>query len=253
MAVIITKIVEVANEANQKETCKKSVLMYSKTVIGGKPLSDSIKCPTKYITIKSNSDDEAKRTIANEMYDCWDNFGQGKLELFDTKNENFCAVCSVIGFSGVKGDIDGFSEFLANEKIPTRDETYLEFLIGESQDNLKEQTAYADSEFKINTEAEYAVMFTYSKKSRMSTIAKSAIGIVTGAVLAAGGVFLIATGVGIPAGIVVIANAAVIGGTIGGFTGSQSGSKQSEWQAAVMLVNSSDVGNIGCTYLQKTK
>ncbi|PIU30367.1 hypothetical protein COT07_01055 [Candidatus Woesearchaeota archaeon CG07_land_8_20_14_0_80_44_23] len=253
MAVIIPKIVGVANEANQKEKCKESVLIYSRAATWGLPLSDSIKCPTKYIKISTNNDYEAERTIANEMYDCWDNFGQGKQELFGTQNEDFCVVCSVISFSGKEREISGFDEFLANEKIPTREETYLEFLTGETLENQGQQSPNADGGFSINTGKEYAVMFTYAKKSRMSIIAKTTIGAVSGAVLAVGGVILIATGIGAPVGLASLSAAAAVGMSSGFLIGSQSGSKTSEWQAAVMLVNSSDVGNIGCTYLQKTK
>jgi hypothetical protein len=240
----------VANESNQKETCKKSVLIYSTAARWGMPLSDSIKCPTKYITISTNNNYDAERTIANEMYDCWDNFGQGKQELFGAQNENFCVVCSVISFSGVKGDIDGFSEFLANEKIPTRDETYFEFLSPDSTDyqSLKDEAAAADSQFSIDTSSSYAVMLMYAKKSRWSTISKTATGATIGTVAAA--VILIATGVGSPVGIALLLGTGMSAGAV---VGGSSGAKSSEWQAAVMLVNSSDVGNIGCTYLQKTK
>ena len=247
-----------AEENAQKQICKKSVLMYSKLMIGGKPLSESIKCPTKYISLQSSKNNlEIEKTIANEMYECWDNFGQGKLELFDTKNEKFCVICSSIGFSGAQKEITGLGSFLATEKTPLGNETYLQFLAGgiENYELLKSQTESLDSKFKIDTSKQYGIMFVYAKKSRMSTIAKIGIG---AGVAAAGviGIALIASHVGVPVGIAFIKYtiyAASATAVAGGYGGSQTGAEESEWQASVMFVPTEEIQNIGCTDIPKTK
>jgi hypothetical protein len=256
--IIISKISEVAGTASEKETCKQSIIMYSTLALGGKPLTDSIKCPTKYLSLSSSKSNlEIQKTIANEMYDCWDNFGQGKLELFDTKNENFCVVCSSVSFSGAQKEISGFGGFLAAQKIPGKDETYLEFLGQnfEDYDLLKSQAESPDNTFKIDTSEQYAVMFVYAKQARMSTIAK--IGIGAGAA-AAGviGIALIASGVGAPigiAGIAFIAKTAAVAAAVGGYGGSKAGADASEWQASVMLVQTDEITGIGCTNIPKNK
>ncbi|MCX6709846.1 MAG: hypothetical protein NTV63_02720 [Candidatus Woesearchaeota archaeon] len=244
-----------AEENAQKQICKQSVLMYSKLMIGGKPLSESIKCPTKYISLPSSkSNSEIEKTIANEMYECWDNFGQGKLELFDTRNEKFCVICSSIKFSGAQKEIYGLGSFLATEKTPLGNETYLEFLgTGiEDYEILKNQAQSLDSEFKIDTSKQYGIMFVYAKKSRMSTIAK--IGIGAGIAATAGiGLGLIASGAGLPVGIVIIAKAAAIASVTGSIIGSQAGADDSLWHPAVMFVETEKISEIGCTDIPKTK
>jgi len=44
-------------------------------------LPSDIKCPTKYVKVDATNDEEIKKELADIVYDCWDQFGQGKLEL----------------------------------------------------------------------------------------------------------------------------------------------------------------------------
>jgi hypothetical protein len=54
---------------------------------------------------------------------------QGKKEIFDTEDNNYCVVCSRLEFEK-KTEISGFTEYLNSRNAPLKDETYLEYLSG---------------------------------------------------------------------------------------------------------------------------
>ncbi|MEM3370661.1 MAG: hypothetical protein QXW00_02955 [Candidatus Woesearchaeota archaeon] len=251
---LIYREIYLANDENaEKEICKESVLLYSKTaVVSGKPLSDSLRCPTKYLKLDPK-DAEVKNKIANELYDCWDNFYRGQLELFDPQNGRFCVVCSVISFSEKNKKIDGFSSYLASTKIYGKNETYLEFLSNGVGSNYDLQAKYLDYNFQIDTSNTYAVILLYDKISRMSYMKKAEIGGISG--LAAGGVvagvIISLTGVGLVAGIIITATSLVAGAASGAIIGTQAGASKSEWTAAVALLDEKELQSINCDYLVK--
>ena len=252
LGLILKTIYEQNTGVSDKQMCKDSIMLYSKTAMfAGRPISQSIKCPTRYLKlpVEDNKDVEAaKKEIASQMYDCWDNFGRGKLELFDPKNGRFCVVCAVISFSSPNKKIDGFVEYLNQNRIPGRNETYAQFL-GNSEEVEFEQGV---DKFEIDTSKVYAVMLTYDKRSRLSTLTKATTGFIVGAAASVAGVALIMSGIGAPVGIGVLAAAATIGGTASAVIASQTGAENSEWTAGVILEDENSVADIGCDYIVKT-
>ncbi len=240
---VILPLKETAEANSEKEACQKSVLMHSKLRIETKPISESIKCPTKFITIEETNATKIKQEIANQMFDCWDNFGEGKLELFDAQSEKFCVVCSVLNFKE-KRILTGFTDFLATEKIPTRDITYLEYFTGQESANpqIAEQLEIAKQE--IDTGKEYAVVFTYAKTAYWSNFGKAGLGAIIGIV---GGVALSFTGIGAPVGL------ALIGGSIGTAIGGSLKTSPPEWNAAIVLIPEENITELECTSIPKTK
>lgn len=111
-----------------------------------------------------------KRVIANEMYDCWDQFGQGKLP-FWTGGERRCIICSEITFESDWLDVDGleafpeemakkdiipdFGGFLNTQKIaPNNPDTYSDFYPGKFEED-----------FIVNTKVDTNIVFKSIGKS----------------------------------------------------------------------------------------
>ena len=126
-----------------KSMCKESVrtaagakIVWEGSVVIGDRMP--ISCGTKYITrsYKEKDEDKIKQEIANAMYECWDNFHRGTLEIFDTTDQNFCVVCSRLDFPEYKkrpGErkINDFVEFLLDKQVPLKGMSYYTFLQGE--------------------------------------------------------------------------------------------------------------------------
>ncbi|PIY60623.1 hypothetical protein COY95_00840, partial [Candidatus Woesearchaeota archaeon CG_4_10_14_0_8_um_filter_47_5] len=115
---------ELLKSKSDSDLCRKSVqdmvLARKAVTIEGSDLTDllgmrvNLNCPTHYYRIKDKEDDVIKRAVADEMAGCWDRFGRGELEIFDTKDNNYCVVCSRLEFSEKK-EIPGFNRFLLEE------------------------------------------------------------------------------------------------------------------------------------------
>lgn len=126
-----------------------------------------IRCPTQDIIIKKGTDAEQKRQLANALSDCWEEFGQGKLELFKESNI-YCAVCHTIRFADKGKDLTGFSDYLFNTNMlpPRSDLKYADFLAGYS---TPEAEKYAADILKnkgddtIHTDRVYSTLFVYAK------------------------------------------------------------------------------------------
>lgn len=126
-----------------KSMCKESVrtaagakIVWEGSVVIGDRMP--ISCGTKYITrsYTEKDEDKIKQEIAGAMFDCWDNFHRGTLEIFDTTDQNFCVICSRLDFPKYKKGqpdrkIDGFIEFLLNKQVPLKGMSYYTFLQGE--------------------------------------------------------------------------------------------------------------------------
>ena len=57
------------------------------------------KCKTEYIDVPK---DKELKFIAKQMAGCWDMYLEGKTELFDTDDGNYCAICSRLTFKDKK-------------------------------------------------------------------------------------------------------------------------------------------------------
>jgi Ca2+/Na+ antiporter len=274
---------DILRSKSQKEICKSDV--YGQTAMGIKPLKNierigelidnrhefvsDINCPTQEVVIKEKLDTKdgqtkAKKQIASAMYDCWDQFGEGKLELFESKTgtEMYCVMCHHITFKQKDKEIKGFVDYLSDNTIPGSSEvTYTEYLTGyqtletlsvfkENMDNFMQQHDAKE----IITSSDYAVTFFYYKQGYIDKIKSTALGMVGGAVVGTVGGGL---SVGVVVGAVTISTggAAAIGlaifalGTsIGAVVGSD---KSADWNSGVMLVplQSENLKDLKCGYL----
>jgi len=241
--------------ANQN--CKNSVRAAMLGNVQGMDFAKEINCPTQYKTLKGD-EEQIKKQIAEEMWTCWDNFGQGKYELFSATTDNFCAICSVIDFdkTAKEGNIEinNFEEYIKSRRV-LQSNSLVEKMMGIKHEELMfNPESMPTIEYNIDTEKEYSVVFTYAKEGFWSTGKKAVIwGTAAGVVT---GVVLIATGVGSPVGIAVIAATV---GIAGAATAAAVPTPEAEpdqqkgdaalWKAGIVLIEKGRISELGCTNL----
>lgn len=248
-----------------KEGCRQSVLQNSfRITVGGTELIQPFKelnCPTITEKVDKVDNDRVFRVLANNLYDCWDKFGQGRIKFLDPQTKDYCIICSRIEFQGeAKGrKIPGFLEFLATKKIADEkglqysNLTYMEFLtpyqtkegLLDKFENIKEDN--------INTNFDYATMFILYKtqnEGRLELGSKAFIIGCLGAAIGTGIVFVAAGPAAIPFGAVF--GSACTTSAVAGVGGAYifGSDRSAEWGARTILVPYQDISKLGCDSLQ---
>lgn len=166
---MIQKVDQGTSKGYDKQLCKQSVIMNSK---GRLPVLNNEKfvldCPTRYVTFdkhkiitesRNYKDEEkmcelkfgesynqcflnkANEKIANMLFDCWDQFAAGRLQVLDTWNneERQCVLCSrfdfseevYVAFKSDVGDLEiGFTRYRNDDDIE-QDFTLQKYMLGE--------------------------------------------------------------------------------------------------------------------------
>lgn len=216
----------------------------------------SNKCKTEYLTVPK---DKELDFIAKKLAVCWDMYLEGREELFDTQDNNYCAMCSVLTFEENK-ELKGLTSHLMSKKVPWElGKTYYEYLnrIVVKRENLEEvrNAELAGSIASIRTDAPYAVMFVEGKDinpgslTGATSIEQGAVGLVIGGI--GGGLVLV--GAGLCATVVgCLIGAAFIGiggGALGFFTGSN---YNPDIDSRVLLwrYTNQDLSKLKCTILE---
>jgi len=175
-----------------KEACRDSVLLRAsimekgilEKVVSVPPLNCKTRyyCITKgqkcedekYVPVVVKDENDIKEAIANYMYDCWDQLGEGKRDFLYSGKRSL--ICSVVKFENeVKNEypsISGFYNYLTIHTIPGGNITFIKYLTG--IDDLTGKVKIQDD--KMTTNVDYAVIFTSFKGEgviRTSTIFSS--------------------------------------------------------------------------------
>lgn len=86
-----------------------------------------------------NTQEEIYRVLAEEMANCWWMFGEGKIDYIGKdwfKRDNYCSICSQIGFDNSIKEISGideelnkdlFYDYLAKTPVPNKEINYAEY------------------------------------------------------------------------------------------------------------------------------
>ena len=184
------------------------------------------RCKTEYLKVPK---DQELNFMAKKLASCWDQYLEGKELLFETRDNTYCVVCSVLYFDDKDKEISDFSSYLFENQVPFKRElSYMEYLnrvIITDKDIDSVKNAELSGDLKpIATNTDYAVLFVQGENvyprsviaassvqtSMWGTIIGGTIGFVLVAVgavtcpftgIAAGGTcWLIAVGVGVAAG-----------------------------------------------------
>jgi len=175
-----------------KETCRDSVLLRASIIEKGMlekivsvpPLNCKTRyyCITKgekcedekYIPVTVKDENDIKEAIANYMYDCWDELGEGKRDFLYSGKRSL--ICSVIRFENkVKNDypsVSGVYSYMASHNIPGGNLSFIKYLTG--IDDLTGKVKIEGD--KLTTNVDYAIVFTGFKGKgtlRTSTVLSS--------------------------------------------------------------------------------
>ena len=167
---ILSLIFSGSGSAVDREVCRDWVLLKAQSKILGRPLvGENTPCKTDIIEIKKTDEYEIKQDIANEMYDCWYQFGGGNQDFLGDwdwfKGNNWCFICSKIDFSekvqNEVPEIIDFSDFLATEPMPLYEEkTFFEYFYG-----VEGEISIDDFPVNLDTSTPLYIVFFADKKA----------------------------------------------------------------------------------------
>src|SRR3989344_8478817 len=194
MILFLYKANILAKDTAGKQLCRQSVEANARLKLSGLDFSQAIQCQTRYEKIKGAENEKIKRDTANLLADCWYQYGEGELELFDTnlfgtQNDVFCAVCHQIEYEEKGRKINGFLNYLVTESPPNARDTYYDYLTPFSSKQASEKLLESNAPDFINTDFDYATVFVYAKKkgfwSKVTTAgALGTVGLVAGGTVA---------------------------------------------------------------------
>jgi len=192
MMFFVQQITMYSYDIGQKKSCEESVKNNARRlVIMGTDLTDkygstaAINCRTDYKPIDSSDDEKIKRELANKMVDAWDMFGKGELELFATEDETYCVITHVVSFKKT-GELDGFTNYLADMDAPKKGMRYIEFFQGRKMEDGELTTFENKFEDTIDLDKEQAIVFIMNKDAHLGKLASAIwighnVGFLTGA------------------------------------------------------------------------
>ncbi len=283
LGVLVYTVTDTIQEATRYRTCKTSVQTHAKLLDNGlKAKVEEIKCPANKITLKGN-EQKVKGQLAEEMRECWDLYGEGKLNLFNGDGV-FCSVCSIIEAEETK-EVTAFRKYLVDAYVPGKGYSYLSYLQDfESQDAKivqdYEQAISRESvneKMIFNDDERYAVIFVdikgqdllsnYIKRSPQfaaaggtmvvgaaTAITGAGIAVATGVFFIKGGLGASATGIGATVGLVTagVGTLLVIGGGAYAAIQARIAAKDFEHYSEVLLrpyTNETLTKEINCTHI----
>ena len=216
-------------------------------------------CRTEKVTVPSGKEYEA---IAKKMALCWDEYLQGKEEVFQTQDANYCAFCSVLEFEDKNKKLNELSKYLASNKPQLSEENYLKYLsqVDSTGDKIMSLENLELNNLDIDTSKKLAVMFVMYEDKYPGTILNqpriltASEGVAGGTVIGAslmglsyvGGLALCSTFVGCSAGAFLMAGA-------GGMSGFLIGSDRSaDWSAKILVTeyDKQKLEQLKCTQLE---
>lgn len=259
-------------EETKKQLCRDSVLQRGSTVLSSEAIP--LNCKQSYICISQDnncdnfagnpdsvvevdSKDEVYDALAEEMADCWSQFGEGKVRYVDDTlfSELSCSICSQVVFDSSIKELmgaDSFSqkelyEYLIKDR-PGKTMTYSEYIFGFNYDNPEDLLAEGTQFGLINLDSPYYVLMGIS--SDISTLKWVGVG---AAVLAGGAVLwalvpLTSIGLLTTGGALFVGGSATVGGTVGGvFAGITDSTSAGDFlRPTIIGKNSEEFSKIQC-------
>jgi len=261
LVMIILLITRNSQQTLKDSACEKSIRAHIETLkITKGAMVPDIDCPTKEITIKGDKEN-AEHQIAESMRECWKTWQEGKANMF-SKETSYCHVCYILDFDK-KMTIDNFDKYLSTTKVKGKDYTYTKYLTGYGNDAaysselLEKNMDLNQFSTSIDTSKKQAVIFYYSKDSKVLEAIKSQIsGMAKGATIGAiaGGVIFGVAGLicgpfsetCVP---VFAKGGVLVGGGIGMFIGNYASEDFPQWYAMTILREHSEqsLKEMGCT------
>lgn len=214
------------------------------------------KCKTEYVTVPKGREIEL---TARKMATCWDMYLEGKEEIFDTVDNNYCAVCSVLTFEN-KQEVKGLTQYLIKNNAPNKEETYFQYLsntVVTNDEFMKIKNSNLNDLHIIDASKSQAVMFVMYKdaypgswtgySSTRNAVAGATAGPILTTLAVVTGYGLCSTGVGCLLGAFLVG--AVGGGEIGYAIGSGYGPDMNS-KIILWPYTQEDLSKLKCTVLE---
>jgi hypothetical protein len=191
---VLYKSSDAMRSTADRTACRTSIAMNEKAHFRGMSLMpDSLACPINYLTIGAKNERAVQRAVADEMKLCWDDFKQGKAELFD-ESAVFCSVCSIIDFDHKEKRLN-FLEYLKTTSYDEGDLSYMDYFMGYKMPTIEHiDASYLDTQqmdsiekFTLDTSKMYSIVFVHIKGKDAFSRFKDNLGTIqTGGLLGAG-------------------------------------------------------------------
>lgn len=227
-----------------------------------------LECSTSYLTVKDEDAEKQKGKIARAMAECWSMYGEGREEIFDTADAQFCAVCSRMEFEHPQ-KLNGFTRYLADNNVsPVKPVSYYNYMTGVQVDSTG-ISSYENNKIEdidvIDTSRPQAVLFVMEKNANPGGIGISSIestffgGTIGGASAAIGTALLLTSVTGISLCTVstlgICTFAIAVGGTVGmaggGALGYMLGShRTADWNSYMVVWPYDNLSELECTFLE---
>lgn len=170
---ILTNIIApMLGEYTIRKTCQISVLATEWTSIFGigSPVF-SLKCKPVDTKIATKDKDAIKGILADDMYKCWEQMGQGKLKIYSdwgVSSDVQCVVCSIIKPKDESYNTEinpsELIDYLQTKKPLYTKKTYLQFLTG-TDDKYEYKNLGDQGKIIINTDNPAYTVFAIKKIS----------------------------------------------------------------------------------------
>jgi len=220
---------------SKKELCRNSVVLSGKSDLptGSLACYRSYKCITtdgdcSDLTdpeiVKVKTEDDVYKELANEMADCWWQFGEGKVNYVGTDliHHNYCSICSQIlldpslnKIEGIENQIskDKLYAYLQDTKMPNKEITYSEYLLNTrdisslKKDLLEKEGVGSFGNLSVGKQ-NFVVMGIHSEVTPLGWVAAAGAGTVLGILVASNPIGWVVGGI-------VIAGASIVAGVVG--------------------------------------
>ncbi|MEK6946270.1 MAG: hypothetical protein AABX32_01575, partial [Nanoarchaeota archaeon] len=214
------------------------------------------KCKTEYVNVPKNKELEF---TARKMAACWDMYLEGKEALFDTTDNNYCAVCSVLTFENTQ-EVRGLTQYLIENNAPNKGETYFQYLANTVVTNdefNKIKNSNLNDLHAIDTSKPQSVIFVMYKDAYpgswtgYSSTRSAVVGATAGPILTT---LAVVTGYGLcSTGVGCLLGAFLVGAAGGGVTGYAIGSSYGpDMNSKIVLwpYTQEDLSKLKCTMLE---
>lgn len=161
-------IASASDRSGAVTACRASVERNAHLRLGGFEFPASVDCPARELQV--NDKEKANQNIAEEMYDCWYQYGEGRLPLFKD-DATYCSVCAFVRIKTGES-VKGLPYYLMSEQIPGSSGTlYYDYLQGYKTGRAEQAIGMLKDAALLNTTTAnelkpgytYAVIFQYIK------------------------------------------------------------------------------------------
>jgi hypothetical protein len=237
--------------------CKESVRLNAGLRYDKATSKIDVNCPTRFIQLPVDKQTVVFESLALAMADTWNEFFEGRVEVFETDDQNYCVVRRVIEFKEPM-QYKGFLDYLLQHNNPYERKSYFTYLsnidVEQGSRTLTENSALKNADM-VDTAQPYAAIFLQAKKEEIGKIMGAKIGAWTGGVagvVGAGTLIYFTGGLGTVVSTQVVAGATGVGTFVGGTAGFLLGSDYpANWESAMLLVpyNATQIKRLNCTLL----